>query len=193
MLKGIHCNFLDVLRALHIQQIGTGITSADRYFHCDFFAFCEEDSIKMLDHAATRMYAREKLLVWEKAHPLTLAIDRVTTAFPAEENYGLTSQMRRAAASIPSNIAEGCGRQGDAELARFCTSARGSASELEYQILLSRDLQLIQTQDYERLTPQAVEIKRMLTNGPRRRYVLSRSVAYSRRRTPRSIPGCRGC
>ena len=60
MLKGIHCNFLDVLRALHIQQIGTGITSADRYFHCDFFAFCEEDSIKMLDHAATRMYAREK-------------------------------------------------------------------------------------------------------------------------------------
>ena|SRR5207249_1948467 len=70
---------------------------------------------------------------------------------------------RRAAASIPSNIAEGCGRDGDAELARFCTIARGSASELEYQILLSRDLQLIQPDDYERLTQQAVEIKRMLT------------------------------
>ena len=104
-----------------------------------------------------------KLLVWEKGHQLTLAIYRVTTAFPSEETYGLTSQMRRAAASIPSNIAEGCGRDGDAELARFCTIARGSASELEYQILLSRDLQLIQPDDYERLTQQAVEIKRMLT------------------------------
>jgi len=71
--------------------------------------------------------------------------------------------MRRAASSIPSNIAEGCGRDGDAELSRFCTIARGSASELEYQILLSRDLTLIQADDYERLTQQAVEIKRMLT------------------------------
>ena len=71
--------------------------------------------------------------------------------------------MRRAASSVPSNIAEGCGRDGDAELARFCTIARGSASELEYQILLSRDLKLIQPEDYERLTEQTVEIKRMLT------------------------------
>ena len=81
-----------------------------------------------------------KLLVWEKAHQLTLSIYNVTAAFPSEETYGLTSQMRRAASSIPSNIAEGCGREGDAELSRFCTIARGSASELEYQILLSRDL-----------------------------------------------------
>ena len=104
-----------------------------------------------------------KLVVWEKAHQLTQAIYRVTTRFPSEETYGLTSPMRRAASSIPSNIAEGCGRDGDAELSRFCTIARGSASELEYQILLSRDLQLIQTDDYERLTQQAIEIKRMLT------------------------------
>ena len=104
-----------------------------------------------------------KLLVWEKAHQLTLTIYHVTAAFPSEETYGLTSQMRRAASSIPSNIAEGCGREGDAELSRFCTIARGSASELEYQILLSRDLKLIQPDDYERLTFQAVEIKRMLT------------------------------
>lgn len=104
-----------------------------------------------------------KLTVWEKAHQLTLAIYRVTAGFPSDEIYGLTSQIRRAASSIPSNIAEGCGRQGDAELSRFCTIARGSASELEYQILLSHDLQLIQPDDYERLTQQAVEIKRMLT------------------------------
>ena len=104
-----------------------------------------------------------KLLVWEKAHQLTLAIYHVTATLPREETYGLVSQMRRAASSIPSNIAEGCGREGDAELARFCLMARGSASELEYQILLSRDLKLIQSQEYEQLTQQTIEIKRMLT------------------------------
>jgi len=71
--------------------------------------------------------------------------------------------MRRAASSIPSNIAEGCGRHGDAEFARFCIIARGSASELEYQLLLARDLKLLQTDDYERLSQQTVEVKRMLT------------------------------
>src|SRR5207247_1290882 len=104
-----------------------------------------------------------KLLVWEKGHQLTLTIYHLTSRFPREETYGLVSQMRRAATSIPSNIAEGCGREGDAELARFCLVARGSASELEYQILLARDLNLIQSQDYEPLTQQTVEIKRMLT------------------------------
>ena len=71
--------------------------------------------------------------------------------------------MRRAASSIPSNIAEGCGREGDAELSRFCTIARGSASELEYQLLLARDLKLIQHNEYEELSQQTIEIKRMLT------------------------------
>ena len=104
-----------------------------------------------------------KLLVWDKAHRLTLAIYHVTATLPREETYGLLSQMRRAASSIPSNIAEGCGRDGDAELSRFCVMARGSASELEYQLLLSRDLKLIQSQEYEQLTQQTVEIKRMLT------------------------------
>ena len=104
-----------------------------------------------------------QLKVWEKAHQLTLALDHVTAAFPHEEIYGLTSQMRRAASSIPSNIAEGCGRDGDAELSRFGTIARGSASELEYQLLLARDLKLIQTNDYDGLSQQTVEIKRMLT------------------------------
>ena len=75
----------------------------------------------------------------------------------------MASQIRRAASSIPSNIAEGCGREGDTELARFCIIARGSATELEYQLLLARDLKLIQPQDYETLSAQTVEIKRMLT------------------------------
>src|SRR5438552_16054515 len=104
-----------------------------------------------------------QLKVWEKAHQLTMAIYHITATFPREQTYALVSQMRRAASSIPSNIAEGCGRDGDAELSRFCVMARGSASELEYQLLLSRDLKLIQSQEYEQLTQQTVEIKRMLT------------------------------
>jgi four helix bundle protein len=99
----------------------------------------------------------------EKAHHLTLALHTVTASFPREEIYGLVSQMRRAACSIPSNIAEGCVRNGDAELARFCIIARGSPTELEYQLLLARDLKLIQPKDYENLSEQTVEIKRMLT------------------------------
>ena len=104
-----------------------------------------------------------QLKVWEKAHLLVLAVYSSTAQFPREETYGLASQIRRAATSIPSNIAEGCGRDGDPELARFCTIARGSASELEYQLLLARDLKLIPSNDYEQLAQQVIEIKRMLT------------------------------
>ena len=103
------------------------------------------------------------LKVWEKAHQLALALYPVTASFPRQEAYGLVSQIRRAASSIPANIAEGCGREGDPELARFCIIARGSATELEYQLLLARDLKLIQPKDYETLSAQTVEIKRMLT------------------------------
>ena len=102
------------------------------------------------------------LKVWEQAHQLALALYPVTASFPGQEAYG-ASQIRRSASSIPSNIAEGCGGEGDPELARFCIIARGSATELEYQLLLARDLKLIQPQDYEKLSAQAVEIKRMLT------------------------------
>ena len=104
-----------------------------------------------------------QLKVWQKAHQLTLAIYQVTASFPREEIYGLTGQMRRAAASIPSNLAEGCGRNSDAELARFSSIAAGSASELEYHLLLSRDLNLMQPNDYQLLAEQIVEVKRMLT------------------------------
>jgi four helix bundle protein len=103
------------------------------------------------------------LKVWEKAHLLALSIYPITASFPRDETYGLASQIRRAACSVPSNIAEGCGREGDAELARFCIIARGSATELEYQLLLARDLKLISPEDYEKLSEQTVELKRMLT------------------------------
>ena len=80
------------------------------------------------------------LKAWERAHPLTLAIYRATRAFPREELYGLTSQLRRGATSVSSNIAEGCGRGSDADFARCLQIAMGSASEVEYQLLLARDL-----------------------------------------------------
>jgi four helix bundle protein len=104
-----------------------------------------------------------ELKVWQKAHELTLSVYRVTAAFPREELYGLTSQLRRASASIAANLAEGCGRSGDAEFARFCSMAMGSASELEYHLLLAKDLKLIKPTDYEELAPRATELKRMLT------------------------------
>ncbi len=91
------------------------------------------------------------LKVWQKAHQLTLAVYRITASFPREELYGLTSQLRRSCSSISANLAEGCGRNGDAELARFCSIAMGSASELDYRLLLARDLKLIKSKDYAEL------------------------------------------
>jgi four helix bundle protein len=104
-----------------------------------------------------------QLKVWQRAHQLTLEIYKTIASFPRSEAYGLTPQIRRAAVSIPSNLAEGCGRNGDAELARFCSIASGSTSELEYQILLARDLNLILSETHEKLAQQITDIKRMLT------------------------------
>lgn len=106
----------------------------------------------------------KKLKVWEKSHQLTLALYRATATFPKDELYGLTSQIRRACASIPANIAEGCGRGGKAEFARFLQVALGSASELEYHLLLTRDLGLLEEGKYKPLNSQAVELKRMLAS-----------------------------
>jgi four helix bundle protein len=103
-----------------------------------------------------------KLNVWEKSHSLAVAIYQVTATYPKEELYGLTSQIRRAGISIPANIAEGCGREGNTELGRFFQIAVGSASELEYHLLLSRDLKILNEQDFERLDNQVNEVKRML-------------------------------
>src|SRR5581483_10991073 len=104
----------------------------------------------------------KRLKVWDKAHRLSLLVYKTTQSFPKEELYGLTSQLRRCSASIPSNIAEGCGRDGAIELRRYLRMALGSASELEYQCLLARDLSLISTSEHQRLDERATEVKRML-------------------------------
>jgi len=104
------------------------------------------------------------LMVWRKAHLLTLESYRVTETFPKQEIYGITSQMRRCAASIAANIAEGCGKKGNAEFQRFLGIAAGSASELEYHFLLARDLRMLAPADYERLNVAVLEIKRMLAS-----------------------------
>ena len=103
------------------------------------------------------------LRVWKQAHQLTLQVYRLTALFPPSERYGLTSQIRRAAASIAANIAEGCGRNSDAELARFCRIALGSANELDYHLLLARDLDLIPAADYGRAYAETEQVRRMLS------------------------------
>jgi len=111
----------------------------------------------------TRVRDFRELKVWAKAHHLALATYGATASFPRDELFGLTSQLRRSAMSIPSNIAEGCGRGGSAELARFLSIARGSASELEYQLLLSHDLALLGHATYAPLANDVTEVKRLLT------------------------------
>src|ERR1700693_2932733 len=91
------------------------------------------------------------LKVWTKAHALTLAIHGWTRGFPRDEIYRLTSQLRRAAASIGANIAEGCGRRSDAEMKRFLQIARGSANEVEYHLLLAKDLNLLTGEEHKDL------------------------------------------
>jgi four helix bundle protein len=105
-----------------------------------------------------------ELRVWERAHDLTLRIYEATANFPKQEMYGLTSQIRRSCTSIPTNVAEGCGRGGDPEPARFLHIAMGSASELEYQLLLARDLNLLAIPDYESLALHLNEVQRMLAS-----------------------------
>lgn len=105
-----------------------------------------------------------ELKVWEKGHRMTLAIYKATATFPREELYGLTSQIRRSCVSVPANIAEGCGRGSDADLARFLQIAAGSASELEYRVLLANELGLMEDREYERITREVPEVKRMLTS-----------------------------
>jgi four helix bundle protein len=106
----------------------------------------------------------KNLKVWAKADALTLEIYQSTRKFPRDEIYGLTSQIRRASASIGANIAEGCGRRSDAELKRFTQIARGSASELECHLLLARDLQFLTPQECEDLEEKVLEIQRMLAS-----------------------------
>jgi len=104
------------------------------------------------------------LQVWQRAHSLTLSVYRLTSAFPAQEMYGLASQMRRSCVSIPANIAEGCGRDGAREFARFLEIARGSASELEYYLLLASDLHFMAGADRDKLAVDLTELQKMLAS-----------------------------
>ncbi|HKD86299.1 MAG TPA: four helix bundle protein [Terriglobales bacterium] len=104
-----------------------------------------------------------RLNVWRKAHAFTLAIYRETSNFPRQELYGITSQMRRAAASVAANIAEGCGRGGDGEFHHFLNTAAGSSVELEYFLLLANDLGMLPHSVYTHLQQDVVEVQRMLS------------------------------
>jgi four helix bundle protein len=104
------------------------------------------------------------LVVWEKAHDLTLCVHRLTKRLPDDERFGLTSQLRRSAASIPANLAEGCGRGSEQDFARFVQIAMGSASEVEYHLLLAKDLGYVDNDAFESATASVQEVKRMLAS-----------------------------
>lgn len=104
-----------------------------------------------------------KLDVWAKAHATVLEVYKDTSRFPPSERYGITAQLRRSAASVPANLAEGCGRGSDGSFASFVQIAFGSACETEYHILLSRDLGYLEDESYTRLSRNVTQVKRMLT------------------------------
>lgn len=103
------------------------------------------------------------LQVWKKGHNLTLDLYKATEKFPKSELFGLVSEIRRCSASIPANIAEGCGRRGNGEFHRFLQIASGSGSELEYHLILSKDLGYLLQPEFKRLADQVVEVRTMLT------------------------------
>ena len=103
-----------------------------------------------------------KLTLWQRAHQFVLPVYEATSAFPEDERYGLTSQARLAAVSIPSNIAEGCGRETNNELRRFLYIAMGSAREVDYHLLLARDLKFLDTSTYQTLVQELEQVQRML-------------------------------
>jgi four helix bundle protein len=105
----------------------------------------------------------QNLKVWKRAHKMTLELYRATRSFPKDELYGLTSQIRQASASIGANLAEGCGRGSDSDFARFAQMAMSSACEVEYHLIMARDLEFITTKESEHFLFEVRGIKRMLT------------------------------
>jgi four helix bundle protein len=102
------------------------------------------------------------LEIWKRSHQLTLKIYKITKYFPKEEIFGLTTQMRRSSSSIPTNVAEGCGRNSNPQLANFLQIASGSCSELQYQIILSKDLSYITEEVFNELLTDVIEVRRMI-------------------------------
>ena len=111
----------------------------------------------------------KELIVWQKAHTLCLKIYEQTKSFPQEEKFGLISQLRRASSSIPTNIAEGCGHKSNNEFRRFINISAASASEVEYLLILSKDLNYFEKPIFDGLTQDIISIKKML-------YKLSNSI-----------------
>ena len=103
-----------------------------------------------------------KLLIWQKSHQLVLNIYSASKSFPNEELFGLTSQIRRAATSIPTNIAEGCGRVSNKDFAHFLQIAIGSASEVEYELFLAYSLNYINDNDYQILSDEIITVRKMI-------------------------------
>ena len=108
------------------------------------------------------MRSYKTLIVWQRAHKLVLAVYKTTDSFPVSERYGLTSQIRRAAVSIPANIAEGCSRGTDLDTAHFFQIGLGSAAELSYELLLARDLGFMPDDSYQSMVSEVEDISRML-------------------------------
>ena len=106
----------------------------------------------------------KKYNVWKLGHEVTLEIYKLTRSFPNNENFGLTSQMRRASSSIAANIAEGCGRESDAEFKRFLIISQGSASELEYFTILAKDLKYIQEEEFLIIHDKVNKVRRSLNS-----------------------------
>jgi four helix bundle protein len=106
----------------------------------------------------------KELIVWQKAHQIVLEVYVVTRSFPSDERFGLISQLRRSAASVPANIAEGCGKESDRDFARFLSIAAGSASETEYHFFLAHELGFIEEKSYIELDKNVNEVKRMLNS-----------------------------
>lgn len=104
----------------------------------------------------------QQLAIWQRSHAITLKVYSYSQSFPPSELYGLTSQMRRSASSVPTNIAEGCGRSSNAELNRFLIIASGSASELQYQTILAKDLGYLSENLFKELEGEIIEVRKML-------------------------------
>lgn len=103
------------------------------------------------------------LIVWQEAHKLVLAIYRVTTLFPQSEIFGLTNQMRRCSVSITSNIAEGFGRQSYKEKAQFYSISKGSNLELQNQLLIARDINILDKKEFDVIAKQSIAVSKLLT------------------------------
>lgn len=103
-----------------------------------------------------------KLGIWQRSHQLTLDVYKMSKSFPKDELFGLKSQIRRAASSIPTNIAEGCGRASNNDFAHFLQIAIGSASEVEYELLLAHDLEYINEEAFKKLTSETIVIRKMI-------------------------------